>query len=72
MEDNQFKQDAKSIVDLTFDGKLFKDNVTRDDMNVFEDLISFLLQSRFESYIKTKQLFDKLDKVKHEKNHRND
>ena len=37
--------------------KLFKDELTRDDFNAFEDLIRFLLQSRFETY-----KFDKIPK----------
>jgi len=64
MNENHFKQDAKSIVDLAFDTKLFKDDVTRDEMTTFEDLISFLLQSKFESYNKAKDLFDRIIKNK--------
>lgn len=56
MEDIIFKNDAKSIVDLAFDTKLFKDDVTRDDMNAFEGLIEFMLSSRMKSYIKIHNL----------------
>ena len=38
-EKNYFKQDAKTIVDMLFEAKLFKDHITRDDMNVTEALI---------------------------------
>jgi hypothetical protein len=38
MDDKIFKQDAKSIVDLAFNNKLFKEEITRDDMNTFEEL----------------------------------
>jgi hypothetical protein len=62
MEELIFKQDAKQIVDMAFDKKLFKDEITRDDMNGFEDLISFLLSSRFESYKKCEELLKKLNK----------
>jgi hypothetical protein len=61
MEELIFKQDAKQIVDMAFDKKLFKDEITRDDMNGFEDLISFLLSSRFESYKKCEELLKKLN-----------
>jgi hypothetical protein len=63
MEDKIFKTDAKQIVDMIFDNKLFKDEVTRDNMNGFEDLIQFLLQSRYESYLRCEKLFKSLEKV---------
>lgn len=47
MEDKIFKADAKAIVDLAFDSKLFKDTLTRDDFNSFEELIEYMLKSRF-------------------------
>lgn len=61
MEHQFFKNDSKQIIDLIFNNHLFKDYVTRDDMNGFEELIQFFLQSRFESYIKTKKLFDRVE-----------
>ena len=63
MKDNTFKNDAKQIVDMCFDNKLFKDNIKRDDMNGFEDLITFLLKSRYESYIKVTELMNKIDEL---------
>ena len=70
MEDKIFQADAKKIVDMAFDARLFKDQLTRDDFNAFEDLITFLLQSRFESY---KRLDKMLESVKaiHETNKTN-
>ena len=38
MDEKIFKQDAKQIVDLAFDKKLFKDEITRDDMNAFKGI----------------------------------
>jgi len=61
MEHQFFKNDSKQIIDIIFNNHLFKDYVTRDDMNGFEELIQFFLQSRFESYIKTKKLFDRVE-----------
>lgn len=61
MEQQFFKNDSKQIVDLIFNNHLFKDSITRDDMNGFEELIQFFLQSRFESYIKTKKFFDMVE-----------
>lgn len=52
--------DAKSIVDLAFEAKFFKENVTRDDINSFEELIKYMLQSRFESYVKIQKLNERM------------
>ena len=42
MDDKVFKNDAKNIVDVAFDNRLFKDDLTRDDFNSFEDLLCFI------------------------------
>jgi hypothetical protein len=60
MDKEIFKRDAKTIVDLSFNNKLFKDEVTRDDMDKFEDLLSYLLQSKYESYKRAEELLKKL------------
>lgn len=62
MEERLFKNDAKSIVDLAFETKFFRENVTRDDMNSFEEMIQYMLQSRFESYVKIHKLNEKMEK----------
>lgn len=62
MDENIFKTDAKQIVDLAFDNKLFKDEITRDDMNGFEELIDFLLSSRYESYKRKDRFIKSLQK----------
>ena len=61
MEDKIFKSDAKQIVDMAFNNKLFKDELTRDDFNAFEDLIQFLLQSRFDSYQRVEKLMKSVE-----------
>ena len=66
MDENIFKQDVKQIVDLEFDKKLFKDEITRDDMNAFEELIDFLLSSRYESYKRAEKLLESSKKTKTE------
>lgn len=60
MEQRIFKQDAKQIVDLMFDHKLFKDQITRDDMNNLQDTIEYMLSSRFETYQRVKELMQKI------------
>jgi len=67
MEEKIFKNDAKQIVDLAFNSKLFKDDLTRDDFNSFEDLIQFLLQSRFDNIKKAEAFFDDISKRRAEK-----
>lgn len=62
MEKSIFRSDAKQMVDMAFDNKLFKGDVTRDDMTAFEDLIDFLLSTRFESYKRAEALFDRIEK----------
>lgn len=64
MNEPMFKNDAKSIVDVAFETKLFKDSVTRDDMNTFEELIQFMLSSRFDSYIKCQKILEHTEKHK--------
>jgi len=54
--ENYFKSDAKAIVDMCFDAKIFVDSITRDDLNSTEEFIKDMLQSRFESYIRIKDL----------------
>lgn len=61
MEDKFFKQDAKSVVDMAFNAKLFKDDLTRDHFNAFEELIEYLLQSRFEGYKKTLKYLESVE-----------
>lgn len=58
------KEEAKSIVDVLFDNKLFRTDITRDDMNVLEELINHTLNSRVSMYLKAKALFDRIEKRK--------
>lgn len=53
MEYKYFKNDAKQIVDAMFDTKLLKEDVSRDTMNAFEELIQYMLETKFNSYNKT-------------------
>lgn len=62
--EKHFSHDAKQIVDTMFDTKMLKQDITRDEMNVFEELIEFTLQSRFDSYVKAHALFEKLKDIK--------
>ena len=62
MEKNYFKQDAKQIVDMLFDNKIFREDVTRDDLNAVENHINFLLDSKFDSHLRLEKLVKKIEK----------
>ena len=67
MEENReklFTNDAKTMVDTMYDNRLFKDDVTRDDMNAFEDLIDFLLSSRYTGYKRMQDLMERIEENK--------
>lgn len=57
-----FKTDAKAIVDGFFDAKLFKEEITRDDMNNVEDFIAEMMQSKFDSHLKMTELANRIKK----------
>jgi hypothetical protein len=59
-----FKADAKAIVDMVFDTNLFKEGITRDQMNGIEELISYSMQSRFDTNWKAKELFERIKSKK--------
>ena len=61
MEQRIFKNDAKQIVDLVFDAKLFREDLTRDNLNSIEEMIQFMMQSRFESYQRAQNLLKSIE-----------
>jgi len=60
MNEDYFKQDAKQIVDMLFDTRALRDDLTRDDMNTLENYIHFTLQSKFNSYERLRELTEKI------------
>jgi len=62
MEPHLFKQDAKSIVDTIFETKCFREDLTRDDINAVEELVQFMLSSRFDSFLQARKLSQKIIK----------
>lgn len=62
--DQIFRNEAKHIVDMSFDNRLFKEDLTRDDMKAFEDFIAFTLQSRFETHIRCRDLMQRIEQSK--------
>lgn len=62
MENKQiFKQDAKSIVDTLFETKIFRDDLTRDELNSVEELISYCMSSRFDSFSRAEKLYQQIN-----------
>ena len=55
-----FRDDAKRIVDTLFDAKLFNDEMTRDKMKIFEDLLSLCMQSKYASYVRGQEFLDQI------------
>jgi hypothetical protein len=58
----RFRSEAKSMVDVMFNSKLFKDDLTRDEMNSIEDFIQFSMESGFDSHLKIEKLNEKINK----------
>jgi len=61
-EEKKFKADAKSLVDMFFIKGYFSESITRDDMVAVEELVQFLLVSKFKMYVKTHELTERLKK----------
>lgn len=53
------KNEAKSIVDMLFDNGIFRDDLTRDDLNNIETYLDYSLNTRMKSHIKMKEIFKK-------------
>lgn len=62
MEKKIFQNDAKQMVDMMFETKLLREDITRDLMSTFEDLIQFLLESRYDSYVKIEKVLKSIKK----------
>lgn len=59
---NLFKQDSKTIVDILFEVKLFKNDLTRDELNSVEELLQYMMSSRFDSFLRAEKLFNQINK----------
>lgn len=57
---DEFKNEAKIIIDALFDTKVFKENITRDDMNFTQDFLGEMMTSRYNSYVKLYELKQKI------------
>lgn len=61
-----FKTDAKGVVDLLFDAKLFREHITRDKMNDVEEYINFLLTTRYKAQSRAEKFAEEMDKASKE------
>jgi len=66
MDDKIFKADAKVMVDMIFDKNLFHEDMTRDMIQSFEDLIAFHMQSRVELHIRSQKFLESIKNFKTE------
>lgn len=57
---------AKTIVDMLFDARLFKDHVTRDAMYEVEMFIELMLRQHQDSVDRLKNLTDRIENLKKE------
>jgi len=63
----RFKNDAKQIVDTLFETKYFIDDITRDQMDSIESLVEFMIDSRFESYVRAYHLGQRMIEIQDKK-----
>tara|TARA_R100001086_G_scaffold91296_1_gene45185 strand:- start:761 stop:973 length:213 start_codon:yes stop_codon:yes gene_type:complete len=52
--------EAKTLVNLMFDNKLFRNDLTRDDLNSIEEYLDYSLNSRLKTHVEFSDLFKKL------------
>ena len=62
MSETYFKNDAKQIIDILFDNKIFIPTLTRDELNLTEEFIAYSMQSRFDNHLRAEKLFSKIKK----------
>ncbi len=63
-EKTNFRNDGKMITDMLFNTKLFKEDITRDDIKKVEIFIGECMSLRFETYKKAEKLFSSIEKIK--------
>ena len=55
-----FKSDAERIVDILFDTKCFRADITREDMRHVEEYLRFSMESRYDLNKRVEKLLDKI------------
>lgn len=57
-----YLNEANRMVDFLFEGKLFRPDITREDMNILADVLGYYLQSYAKSAQKTAEFVLKMKK----------
>ena len=60
--EKMIETDAKSVVDLLFETKVFKEELTRDNLNSIEEFVGYLLETRINSNVKMLKFKEKFKK----------
>ncbi len=55
----RFQKDAQQIVDTLFESKMLREDIKRNEMTDLENLIEFMIDSRFDSYVRARVLAEK-------------
>jgi hypothetical protein len=58
------KNSAKTIVDTIFDASLFREDVTRDQMNIIEGLVDLMIESYAKSWTASQEFIQSLKNKK--------
>lgn len=58
--ESYYQSEAKQIIDVMFEAKIFKPETTRDDMNDYEDLLAYLFQAHARSAQITAHFLEKM------------
>jgi hypothetical protein len=61
-ENKLFRNDCKVLVDTLFDNGLFRPDLTRNDFNSIEDLLTLTMQHKYETHLRVAKLTDRFKK----------
>ena len=59
-----YLNEANRMIDMFFDGKLFREDITRGQMDVMADVLGFYLQSYAKSSERTAKFLYEMKKIK--------
>ncbi len=62
------RTEAKTIIDMLFDNKMFRDDLTRDDLNKLEEYLHFSMNTRIKSHIRIGELMKKIESKNENRN----
>lgn len=62
------RNSAKTIVDTIFDASLFREDITRDQMNTIEELVDVMMKSFAKSWTNSHIFLEKMKKLENRHN----